>query len=188
MGVVATFDHRPIRTVAIHGDRHSTATGRDPIVGAIVSVIDLGEHSLCGFDVWNRRACIDISSVEEDVHRTTGHARLCCRSQHRVEVVGVGVHVAIGVEANEVECVFSAGGDDVFPGLSLEHGALGDRLVYQLGALGKDSPGTQRVVPHFAVAHIALGGQANRWAMGLQLDRIDKQRVDVWRFGHGDGV
>ena len=47
--------------------------------------------------------------------------------------------------------------------------AGGDRLIHQLGSLGINLPAAKRIMPHFRIPHICIGGQADR--RSVRLDR-----------------
>jgi hypothetical protein len=103
-----------------------------------------------------------------DAHR--GHALRLGAQHHRLEVVDVAVHVAVGEQADEVEHAAAGlgAGDDLLPGLALPDRAFGDRVGDQRGALRVDLAGADGVVADLGVAHVVVGRHAHRGAVGAQ--------------------
>ena len=89
--------------------------------------------------------------------------------EHGDEVADIGVHVAIGQQADEMHgrvAVLAVIGQ-LAPGGGGENLAAVDGLVHQLGTLGIDLAAAQGVMAHLAIAHIVVGGQADGGTMGL---------------------
>ena len=85
------------------------------------------------------------------------------------EMGNVGMHIAVGQQAQEVHGVAFLGiGHQLLPGFGREEHAVFDALAHQLGALGVDLTAAQCVVAHLGVAHIIVAGQADGGAVGLQ--------------------
>ena len=91
-----------------------------------------------------------MEEVEPDSLDALGHGL----PHQGVEVRVVAVHVAVGVEAEQVQVRRAGPGDDRLPHIGVENGARLDGLIHELGALGEDPARTEGVVADFAVAHV----------------------------------
>jgi hypothetical protein len=115
---------------------------------------------------------------------------------HRLQVVDVAVHVAVGEQADEVDHARLAvgsglgAGHDLLPRLAGPDGAVGDGVGHQRGALGIDLAGADGVVADFRVAHVVVGRHAHRGAVGAQADvrAFGEQAVEGGLAGGGDGA
>ncbi len=143
-----------------------------------------------GGDVAERRSCGHVASVVEDVDGGAGDAFGGGPAQHRVEMLVVRVHVAVGVQPEQVQRAGAAMLDRLVPHLGLEDRSRLDRPVHQLGALGEDPAGAERVVADLAVAHVVIGWQPDgrpvRCQFGVQL--AAGQLVEGRCVGDGDRV
>ena len=165
VSVVSPLDHGPVSAVAIHGDGHTPAARCDSEVRSLVRVVDLGQNGFGGFDVPHGRARVNVAAVVENVHGTARYASIGSRMQQGVEVIGMGVDVAVGVQPQEVEGVIPPRCNDIVPGITRKDRSLGDGLVHELGTLGEDATGTERIVADLAVSHIAVGGKPDGGTM-----------------------
>ncbi len=188
MGVaaVAPLHHGPVGLVAIHGDGHAAATGGDAVVPVPVALgVDLGQDRFGRLDVGQGRAGRHVPTIEQDVDPDPGHPGLGRGPEHGVEMVGVGVHPSIGVQAEEVQGVGPAPRQQVPPQLGAEERAVGQGPVHQLGPLGEDPSGPEGVVADLAVAHVVVARQTDRLPVGRQLGVAGACRQLVERRGRG---
>jgi hypothetical protein len=189
VGPPAALDDAPVGLVAIHRHVHAAAARRD--AGVDAGGAQLAQRLLDAIDVERRRGRRHVATVEERVHVELPGAALGRLAQHRLEVVDVGVDVAVGEEAQEVDGRAALGAvDDGLPGGAGEQLAAGDGAVDQQRALGDDPAGAERVVADLAVAHVVVGGQADGGAVGAQLGARagDPEPIEGRRLGEGDGV
>ncbi len=75
---------------------------------------------------------------------------------------------------------------NLVPGFAGEDGAAMDRLVDQSRPLGEDPPGPQGIMADLGIAHIIIGGQADRLAVGLQSQHQPFLHQQVEGRGVGD--
>jgi hypothetical protein len=80
--------------------------------------------------------------------------------------------------------------DHGLPDLAVEQGARVERGIHQLGALGEDTTGSQRVVTDLAVTHVVVARESNGRPMGQQLGGEFRggQGIEAGGVGHGHGV
>ena len=102
----------------------------------------------------------------------------------------VRVHVAIGVQPQQVQGAGPAMLDQLAPDVCLENRAGRDRPVDQFGALGEDPAGAERVVADLAITHVVVTRQTDRRAMRCQLgvQLATRQMVECRCVGNRDGV
>ena len=102
------------------------------------------------------------------------------------------MHVAVGQQAEEVQRSFVRAdvGQQVAPGAARKDAFGSDGLPDQCGALRKNAPGAEGVVPHLAVANVVVVRQADRGAVGLQrsIEPVLPEPVHGWRPGEPYGV
>jgi len=110
-------------------------------------------------------------------------------------VLDVAVHVPVGEQADQVKGLAALAHtlDEFLPyatRLALEERPALDCPLYELRTLGKNSPGTQRVVTHLAVAHVSLARHADRGAVGPEAGggSVRGEPVQVGRVGKPDRV
>ena len=149
---IAALDHRPVGFVAVHRDRHTTTAGSDGDIGT--GGVEFGDDRFGLLEIGQRRSRVDIASVVEEVEPDSLDALGHGLPHQGVEVRVVAVHVAVGVEAEQVQCRRAGPGDDRLPHIGVENGARLDGLIHELGALGEDPARTEGVVADFAVAHV----------------------------------
>jgi hypothetical protein len=104
--------------------------------------------------------------------RTVLHALGLGLHDHRLEVVDVAVHIAVGKQADEMNHAPSGlgAGHDLLPGLALPDRARGNGIGHQRRALAIDLAGADGVVADLGVAHVVIGRHADRGAVGAQGD------------------
>jgi len=90
--------------------------------------------------------------------------------QHRKQVRDIGMDVAVGQQADEVQrfAVLQAVVRQVDPRLGLVQGAGFNGLLYKLCALRIDLAAAEGVVADLGVAHVVVRGQADGGAVGLE--------------------
>ena len=115
---VAALDHRPVGFVAVHRDRHTTTTGADGDIGT--GGVEFGDDRFGLFEVGQRRSRVDIAPVVEEVEPDSLDALGHGPPHQGVEVRVVAVHVAVGVEAEQVQCRRARPGDDRLPHIRVE--------------------------------------------------------------------
>ena len=102
------------------------------------------------------------------------------------------MHVAVGKQADEVDDTPAGlgAGNDLLPRVTLPDGAVGNRIGDQRRALAIDLAGAERVVADLGVAHVVVGGHADRGAVCAQADvRVAGEEAFEGRFpGGGDGA
>ena len=167
VGLPAAFDHRPVGVVAVHGDEHASAAGGDAGIAALG--LQGLEELLEGQDILQGGGLADVASVQEDMNADALDALGGGVLHHRLEVVDVGMDIAVGEESDEMQrgVVAEDIGGNFLPAGVLEHLAVGDGVGDQLGALVEDASGAHGVVSDLGVAHVGVGGQSDRHAVGL---------------------
>ena len=101
------------------------------------------------------------------MHTRALHAELIGLAQHREQMLDVRVHVAVGQQTDEVQGrpLRDHAIDQRAPSVAFEQGAGLDRDVDELRALIERAPGTECVVPNFAVTHVRVRRHADRSAV-----------------------
>ena len=190
MGVPAALDHAPVGFVAVHGDLHAPAAARDRAVKGIV--VEFFEPGFQQVDIFECGSLADVPSVQQDVDAGTRDSLGFDLSQQDQQVIDMGMDVAVGQQPEEMEGPIRGfhAVHEFVPGVALKDAAGRDRFVDQLGTLAIDLTGAQRVVSDFGVAHVFVGGEADRGAVGLEfLDGIRGQKAVERRFvGRRDRV
>ena len=97
----ALFDHRPVGLIPVHGDDHTAAAGRDLVF--VLRVGQGGQHGLKLVDILQRARRGDVTAVEQDVAVDLLEAHLAGLFQHGDQVRDVGMDVAVGQQADEVQ-------------------------------------------------------------------------------------
>ena len=112
--------------------------------------------------------------------------------QHRIEVLFVCVHVAVGQQPEEVQrsVVRADIGQQVSPSAARKDPFGSDGFPDQCGALRKDAPGAEGVVAHLAVADVVVARHADGGAVGLQrgIQPVPFEPVHGRRPGEPHGV
>ena len=166
----AQLDHLPVCLVAVHGDLHSAAAGRDLRIAGTVCV-QLCEKRFKRIDVVQCGSLPYVTTVEQNVYADGRHAFLLRLGEHCLQVVDVAVDVTVGEQPQEVELAAVLGiGDQRFPRIGGEHLAAFDRRGYELGALCEHLTAAQCVVTDLGVAHIVIRGQTDRRTMRTERD------------------
>ena len=188
MGLPAAFDHGPVGAVAVHRDVHAAAAGGDPRVAALQAFHKIFKR----IDVGEGGCFTDVTAVQQDVDADLLDAFLRGFNHHRLQVVDVGMDVAVGEQTDEMQrgVLFDDIARDFLPGLAFEHLAGLDIVADELGALREDASGTDGVVADFGVAHVRVAGQTDGEAVGLQfrVRAVFEHPVQIGLVGGGDGV
>ena len=168
VGLPTQLYHSPVGFVAIHGDLHTSAAGGDlDIKGTVPHRRDEG---LKGLHVIQSGGFTYVTAVQQNVDAYLGYAVLFGTDQHSLQMIDVGVHVAVGEQAEEVEgAAVLHVSDDLLPGGGGKHLAGLNRLGYQLRTLCENLTGAESVVTNLGVTHIVVGGQTDGGAVCLQL-------------------
>jgi hypothetical protein len=89
---------------------------------------------------------------------------------HRLQVIDVAMHVAIGKQADEMNHTATGlgAGHDLLPGLALPDGAGSNRVGDQRRALAINLAGADGVVANLGIAHVVIGRHADGGAVGAQ--------------------
>ena len=167
VGLPAELDHAPVRLVAVHRDAHAAAAGGEARLE--VGAAEAGHKGLHVVDVVQGAGRRHVAAVEQGVDAHAPDALGAGLADQGLELVDVGVDVAVGEQADEVH---DAAGrahvlDEALPDRGGKDLAALDRLVDELGALGIDLAGAEGVVPDLGVAHVVVRGEADGRAMGL---------------------
>ena len=167
MGAPAFFHHGPVGFIAIHGNLHTATAGSNGIISALGA--QLCQHVLQLGNILQGRGSGHVTAIQQDVAVGLHHALCPCFLQHGNQVGDVGVNVAVGQQTQEMQgvtvlCV----GNQVLPGLGLEHGTAFDALLHQLCTLRINLTAAQGIVADLRVAHVVIGGQTNGSAVRLQ--------------------
>ena len=190
VGLPAFFDHRPVGVVAVHGDVLAATAGGYAGIEAIDA--DLRQEGFEGHHVVEGAGLGHVAAVKQGVNAHGLDALGLGLHDHRLQVIDVAVHVAIGEQADEVNHATPGLGTrhDLLPRLALPDGTVGDGVGHQRGALGIHLSGADGVVADFRVAHVVVGGHAHRGAVGTQGDvrAFGKQTVEGRLAGGGDGA
>ena len=113
-------------------------------------------------------------------------------NDHRLQVIDVAVHVAVGEEADEVDDAATGlgTGDDLLPGFALPDGAGGNSVSDERCTLAVDLTGANGVMADFGIAHILVGRHADSSTVGAQGDvRIVGEQLVQRRLAcGGDGA
>jgi hypothetical protein len=100
----AFVDHRPVGVVAVHGDVLAAAAGGDAGIEAIGA--DLGQEGLEGHDIVERAGFRHVAAIEQGVDAHRLDALGLGLHDHRLQVVDVAMHVAVGKQADEMHALF----------------------------------------------------------------------------------
>ena len=111
---------------------------------------------------------------------------------HRLQVVDMGVDIAVAEEADEMQgrIVLLDIVGDFAPSLAGEHLLRGNGVGDELRTLVEDTARAHRVVSDLGVAHVSIAGQANGNPVGLQLrvGAIRQKPVEMGSVGGFDRV
>ena len=89
--------------------------------------------------------------------------------QHRDQMRNIGMYVAVGQKAEEVQRVAGIGVvRQAEPRFRAEQRAVFDRLADELCALRIDLTAAERVMAHLTVAHVVVGRQTDCRAVRLE--------------------
>jgi len=185
VGAPAARDHRPVGLVAVHGDGLAPAAGGD--AGVEAGAADVLQEGLEGQHVVERAGLGHVAAVEQGMDAHGGHAFFLRAQHHRLQVVDVAVHVAVGEQADEVERARFAvraglgAGDDLPPRLALPDRAVGDRVGDQRRALRIDLAGTEALWPTSELPMSSSEGipTAVPWACRVMLGHSANRRSRV---------
>ncbi len=190
MRIPAAFDHAPVGIVTIHGGDHTTATGSDAIIDAVILVKSFEQHFGL-FDIGQGRFFAHIAAIQQRMQAHPFHAFFGAILQQGVKLLDVRVHIAVGEQADEMERRGTlAAFDQIIPDFGVKDRFVFDGRIHQLGPLRKDTAGADGVVSHFAVAHVFIRGQAHGGTVRAQprLQRPGHQFVQNRGFGQIDGI
>ena len=113
-------------------------------------------------------------------------------NDHRLQVIDVAMHVAVGKETDEMHYAAPGPGpcDDLLPGFALPDRTVGNRIGDQRRALAVNLPGADGVVADFGIAHVVVGRHADGSAVGAQANVrvVGEQAVECRLAGGGDGA
>ena len=128
----------------------------------MLRVVQLRQNGLQLINIVQRTRRGDVAAVEQNVAVDPLEAHLARFFQHRNQVRDIGMDVAVGQQADEVQrlAVLQAVVRQVDPGLGLVQGAGLNGLLHELCALRIDLAAAEGVVADLGVAHIVVRGQA----------------------------
>ena len=101
MGAPALLHHRPVGLVAVHGDLHTAAAGGDGVIAALG--VQLGKHLLQHVHILQRGSGRNVTAVQQDVAVGLLDALGMGFPQHGDQVMDVGMDVAVGQQAQEMQ-------------------------------------------------------------------------------------
>ena len=152
---------------------------------------DLLQFLLGGNDIFQGGSFSHISAVEQGMNSDPFETQFGASVNELIQLVNMRMHVPIRKEAYEMNGPPSSGSpNDATPQVRLEDLPCLKGPVYQSGALFKNSPCSQGIVPHFAVAHILIGWKPHSGSMGSQLHikvRAE-QAIQGGRFGQKNRI
>ena len=164
----AFFDHRPVGTIAVHGDVHSAAAGSDFCVKR--SVVQFGKERFKRDHIIERRGFADIAAVKKNVDADGMHALFFGLYEHCLQMIDMGMHVAVREKADEMQRFAGIlDRNDFFPCLGIEHFSALDGVGNQLCALCKDLSGTDGVMTDLRVAHIVVARKTDSGTVRFEL-------------------
>jgi len=106
----------------------------------------------------------------ENVETHFRYAFLRSPLQHRVKLGGVGVHVSVRMQSDEMERrVLFRLRNGFLPNFPLVHGSGFQRAVYQFRTLIENASGTQRVMTDLRVPHIVVTRKPDGLTVRLEL-------------------
>ena len=188
VGLPAAFDHGPVGAVAVHRDVHTAAAGGDTGVTALQAFHKVFER----IDIGEGGSFADVTTVQQDVDADLLDAFLRGFHHHGLQVIDVGMDVAVGEQTDEMErgILIDDVACDFLPGLAFEHLTGLDVVADELGALRENAAGTDGVVTDFGVTHVCVAGQTDGETVGLQLRvrAVFEHPVQIGLVGGGDGV
>jgi len=191
VGFPAALDDAPVGLVAVHGDFHAAAAGSDGVVHAAAG-IQVGEELFEGEDVIQRGGGRDVAAIEQGMDAGALDALLLGLCEHALEVVDVGVDVAVGEQPDEMQrgAVVLDVGDQFLPGFALVESARSDGLGNERGALVEDAAAADGVVADFGVAHVVVGGHADGGSVGLErgVGAVGHEPVEIGLPGGADKI
>ena len=101
VGAPALGDHCPVGFVAVHGDAHPSAAGGDADIE--IGAAQLRHEGFKGIDILQRGGLADITSVDQDMDAHAADALLLGLHDHCLEVVDVGVDIAVRKKPQEMQ-------------------------------------------------------------------------------------
>ena len=183
MGLPSELNHMPICFVTIHCDLHASAARRDLYVEIIRA--ERIEISFKGNDIIECGGLSDITTVEKYMNADTAHALLLGFVDHSLEMINVGMHVAVGEKSEKMKraAVFRRG-NNLLPRIGGEHFSRFDRLRDKLCALREHLTRAERVMSDLGISHIVIGRKSDRGAVSLELysrvlghQHIERRRI-----------
>ena len=108
-----------------------------------------------------------------------------------VQLVDMAVDIAVRNHPDKMDrAALPRPCHDLFPGPAGENRPAGDGLVDQLRPLGEDPAGPEGVVADLGVAHIAVGGETDRPAVGLEAEHqlVLEQAIEGGGIGNMDAI
>ena len=166
----ALGDHCPVGFVAVHGDAHPSAAGGDADIE--IGAAQLRHEGFKGIDILQRGGLADVTSVDQDMDAHAADALLLGLHNHCLEVVDVGVDIAVRKKPQEMQggVPILYVGDQRAPRVGGKHFAGLDGLADQLGALRKNLTGTEGVVPDLGVPHVVIRRQTDGCSVCLEFN------------------
>ena len=133
----------------------------------MLRVVQLRQNGLQLVDIVQRARRGDVAAVEQDVAVDLFESHLTRLFQHRDQVRDIGMDVAVGQQADEVQrlAVWQAVVRQIDPRIGLVQGAGLNGLLHELCALRIDLAAAEGVVADLGVAHIVVRGQADGGAV-----------------------
>ena len=158
MGIPSLLNDSPVGLVAIHGGQHAAAAGGDSAVAAVF--LKLVTKFLQRSEILQCTFCSHVPPIKQSMYSYTIDATLSAALENSVEMVYVGVHIAIRNQTDQMKCSTSM---TPFlyhrPALTLENCPGVNRLTYQFGSLGKDPSCAKRIMADLRIAHVVIAGQ-----------------------------
>ena len=168
MGAPAGFHHGPVGLVTIHSYLHTAAAGGDGVI--IARLPQSGQHILQLSYILQGGGGGHVPAVQQDVAVSFLYPGGLGGLQQGDQMADIGMNVAVGEQTQEMQRMAGLGViDEIQPGGGLKQRAVLDGFAHQLRPLRIYLSAAQGVVPHFTVAHVLVGGQANGGAVSLQI-------------------
>ena len=168
VGLPAALHQAPVSLVTVHGDELTATAAGDADVE--IATANVAQERLEGFHVIQRRGFGYVATVQQDVDAHPPQPPFLGLHDERLEVIDVGVDVAVGKKTEEVQRGFMLADvvHDLLPGAAFEQLAAFDGLADEGRSLVIDLARANGIMSHLRVTHIVIAGHAHGGTVGLQ--------------------
>ena len=170
MRLPAFLHHAPVGLIPVHCNLHTAAAAGDFSIEGIIA--KLGQNLLQLIHIGQGGSSRNVPSVQKNVYPNLLYALFLRLTQHFQQMLNIAVYIAVREKPDEMKdgIICLAIVPTSLPGLGGINLSAVNGFIHQLRALGIDLTAAQRVMSHFAVAHVIIAGQTHSRSVRLQRD------------------